>query len=207
MDVANPASAVIPSLDAHILAVLAGTTRQLTGREIERLARQGSHRGVQRVLARLTEQGLVDMTEAGSARLYSLNRDHLAADAVLVLARLRDALLDRLRNEVAQWNIQPVSLSMFGSAARSDGTTNSDIDLLLVRPAGVTDEDPVWFAQTAELGEHVLRWTGNHASFLEVTTDQLLAMLDRGESVADSLRQDAIDITGTPVRELLRRMR
>jgi DNA-binding transcriptional ArsR family regulator len=205
MDLGNLASAVVPSLDAHVLAVLAGTTRQLTGREVERLARQGSHRGVQRVLARLSEQGLVDVIEAGSALLYSLNRDHVAADIVISLSSLREVLMDRMRAEAAEWSIPPVSLSMFGSAARTDGTTASDIDLLLIRPSGVTDDDPVWFAQTANLGERIHRWTGNHASFLEVTPGQLRAMLDRAEPVAESLRQDAIDVAGEPIRALLGR--
>jgi nucleotidyltransferase-like protein len=167
------------------------------------MVRHGSHRGVQNVLARLADQGLVDVVEAGNALLYSLNRDHVAADVVLALNQLREVLLDRLRTAVKQWRIPPVSMSVFGSAARSDGTTASDIDLLLVRPSKVQGDDPAWADQTADLGRRILRWTGNHASFLEVTTDQLGAMLGRGEPVGDSLRQDAIDIVGTPVRVLL----
>jgi DNA-binding transcriptional ArsR family regulator len=203
MDVTNPASTVIPSLDAHVLTVLAGTSRQLTGREIERLVRQGSHRGVQRILARLAEQGLVDVAEAGSSLLYSLNREHLAADAVVALAGLRGALLDRIRVQVEGWQRAPVSVSLFGSAARGDGSTASDIDVLVVRPSDLSEDDEVWSAQMADLGHHILRWTGNHASLLEVTPSQLQAMVGREEPVTDSLRQDAIDITGTQIRRLL----
>jgi len=38
MDLSKPATAVVPSADADVLTVVAGTTRALTGREIQRLS-------------------------------------------------------------------------------------------------------------------------------------------------------------------------
>jgi len=46
-------------LEGPVLDVLAHTTRPLTGREIARLARRGSERGVRLVLHRLVDHGLV----------------------------------------------------------------------------------------------------------------------------------------------------
>jgi len=74
------------------------------------------------VLNRLADQGLVLQQEAGKAVLYTLNRDHLAAPAVSILADIRSELVRRLRATLADWTIQPVHASLFGWAARGDGT-------------------------------------------------------------------------------------
>lgn len=58
MDAPRPIRSIIPTLDAPVLAVMAGTNRRLSGREVHRLAGTGSVRGVQLVLACLVTQGL-----------------------------------------------------------------------------------------------------------------------------------------------------
>ena len=132
MDVTQPHTVICPTLDSGVLSVLAGTTRPLTGREVARLMGRNSHSGVLDVLHRLAAHGLVDSQEAGNALLYTLNRDHLAAPAVAVLAGIRAELLDRLRETIEGWEVQPVQVSMFGSVARRDGDVDSDIDLSLI---------------------------------------------------------------------------
>lgn len=134
-----------------MLAVLAGTTAPLTGRQIARLAARGTSPSVSAALARLVEQGLVHRQVAGRAYLHILNRDHVAAPAVQALAGLRGELLRRLRDTFAGWEPSPVHASMFGSAARADGDASSDIDLLVIRPKGVDAEDAAWRDQVHAL--------------------------------------------------------
>jgi hypothetical protein len=122
---------VSPTLEGDVLIVLAGTTRPLTGREVARLARRGTPPAVAAALTRLVRPGLVHREEIGSAFLHTLNRDHLAAPAVLVLAGLRSELLERLSAAVADWEIQPVSAALFGSAARGDGDVEQEVTALL----------------------------------------------------------------------------
>ncbi|MGH7883225.1 MAG: nucleotidyltransferase domain-containing protein [Candidatus Dormibacteraceae bacterium] len=112
------------------MSILSGTTRPLTGRAVAALLGQRSHGGVLNVLRRLTEHGLVDRQEAGSALLFVLNREHLAAPAVEVIAGMHSELLRRLRMAISKWEVPPLHASMFGSAARGDGDTTSDIDIL-----------------------------------------------------------------------------
>src|SRR5690606_38278746 len=130
MNLAAPSSIAIPETTGRVLTVLAGTTRPLSGREVARLS--GSPRTtVARVLRDLELQGLANVQEAGAgaALLYSLNRGHLAAEPVLALVNLRQRLIDFLRLELEGWSIQPKHASLFGSAARGDGDSASDIDL------------------------------------------------------------------------------
>ena len=58
---------------------------------------------------------------AGEYHLYTLNRQHLAAPAIELLADLRAEFQRRLRDEVAGWQVAPIHLSIFGSAARGAG--------------------------------------------------------------------------------------
>jgi hypothetical protein len=204
MDVARPYSAISPALDGTVLAVLAGTTRPLTGREIARLAGRRSHSGVLDVLNRLSEHGLVERQEAGRALLFTLNREHLSAPAVELLAGMRAELLSRVGTAVGQWKIQPVHVSLFGSTARGDGDTSSDIDLLVVRAKGVDAGDPHWRQQVDDLAVSIRRWTGNPAAIADVGEAQLDRLRAPGSALGAELRSDAIAIHGPAATVLLR---
>jgi predicted nucleotidyltransferase len=206
VDVSRPIAAVVPTLDGPVLEVLARTTRPLTGRQIHRLAGTGSEAGVRKVLTRLSTHGLVHVTEAGQAFLYTLNRAHLAAPAVEALAGLRATFLARLRNDLAAWPLAPVHVSLFGSAARADGNTHSDIDLLLIRPKELDVDDPRWHDQVSALAEHVQDWTGNHAQIYELDEAELATHVHAGEAIVADWRRDAITLYGPDLTRLLRRL-
>lgn len=203
MDLSRPYSALSPTLDADVLAVLAGTTRALTGREVARLARRGSQRGVLSVLERLVEQGLVDRQEAGRALLYTLNRDHLAAPAVEILAGLRTELFRRIQACVEGWDLPPAHASLFGSAARGDGHTTSDIDLWIVRPEDVDPDDRRWRDQLDTLAERIHRWTGNHAGVAEISVRDVERLRKEQPGVVAELRSDSVRLVGPEVSTLL----
>lgn len=204
MDMGNPTAAVTPTLDGPVLSVLAGTTRALTGRAIARLVPQGSQKGVQLVLNRLSEQGVVSRQEAGQAALYELNRDHLAAPAADALARIRTGLFDRLRGELATWRVRPHHASVFGSAARGDGDAASDVDLFIVRPKATVEDNPVWRAQLDRLAREVKAWTGNQAAIVEISAADVERLRAKRPTVVDDLDRDGVDISGRKLRSLLR---
>src|SRR5450759_1274918 len=114
MDVSRPYAVFSSPLDLEVLLVLRGTTRPLTGRDVARLVRRGSPAGVQKALRRLTGHGIIRAEEAGRALLYTLNRNHLAVPALEVLADMRAELEARLRARIAQWEIAPAHVSIFG---------------------------------------------------------------------------------------------
>lgn len=207
MDMSRAYSAVAPTVDGDVLVVLAGTTQPLTGRRVARLARRGSVAAVAKALGRLVSQGLVIRQEAPPASLYTLNRQHVAASAVETLALIRTELLNRLRHSFSIWTIPPTHASLFGSAARGDGDIDSDIDIFVVRPANVDAESAAWGEQLNATGEAVFAWTGNHASIIDFAERDLGQMLDENPSILQDLRRDGIDLSGTPLHELLDRTR
>lgn len=203
MDFRSPQSAVTGSaVQAAVLAVLAGTTKPLTGRQVARVASHGSASGVQRVLDRLVAQGLVHAVEAPPAVLYELNRDHVAAPVVEALAGLRAALLGRMRTMIAGWGLPAAHASMFGSAARGDGGLESDIDIFVVRPGDVDSEDVRWRAQLDALASDVERWTGNHAGVSEVGEGDIARLAGERPPIVHDLLRDAVTLSGVPVRQL-----
>jgi predicted transcriptional regulator len=203
MNVSRPFAALMPALDSAVLSVLAGGTRPRTGREIAGVAGR-SPTGVRAVLERFVEQGLVDRERAGKAFVYALNREHLAAPAIEALTNLRPGLFERLRQEIAAWKLAPVHASLFGSTARGDGDASSDIDVFVVRPGGVDEDDATWRHQLDGLAEGIRRWTGNHAGIAELSTDQLASLKRRRPPILKELDADAIALFGPDVGTLLR---
>jgi predicted nucleotidyltransferase len=146
---------------------------------------------------------LVTAQEATPSLLYLLNRDHVAAPAVMALARLRTDFFDRIRDLIGRWSIAPESAAIFGSAARGDGSTESDVDVFLVRPDAVDEDDPEWRRQVAELSAAVLGWSGNPASVIEISAAEAGELSERHATIAEELLRDAVDVVGSPIPDVL----
>lgn len=190
MELHRPFAVVTPSLDGDVLAVLARADATFTTGQVHRLLPSASQEGIRNALQRLANQGTVLVDRVGNAYTYRLNREHLAAEHVIGLANLMSAFLARLTRELDAWDPKPAYAAVFGSAAHGAMTTGSDIDLLLIRPNGLVDDD-AWDAQAQALSARVTRWTGNDARSLilddaDVTPDEpvLLDVLARGLTVA-----------------------
>jgi predicted nucleotidyltransferase len=207
VDVARPYAAIAPGIEGEVLVVLAGTTASLTGRQTARLVRRGTSPSVSAALDRLVAQGLVRRQHAGRAYLHTLNRDHVAAPAVELLAGVRAELLRRLRDALEHWRPAPMHASMFGSAARADGDIDSDIDLLIVRPADVDEDDAAWRNQLEALSDAVYAWTGNDASVVELGEADVARLRRNPPPILADLRTDGIDLAGLPVRALFKESR
>jgi predicted nucleotidyltransferase len=205
MDLSQPISTVIPTLDGPVLAVLSRTTQPLTGRKLHQLASNGSESGTRRVLQRLAGTGLVTATEVGSAIQYTLNRDHLAASAVLELTNLRQKLIQRIHHAIdTEWSEHPIHASLFGSAARGDGDLHSDVDLLVVHNS--EDLPPEWNDQVGSLAEHVHSWTGNHLQIYELSGAALQAHFASGDPIVNDWLRDSVTVFGPDFRQLRNRI-
>jgi predicted nucleotidyltransferase len=200
----SPLRTLLPSASAEVLAVLAGTSEELTGNAIAAIADgRVSQTGANKALKRLVASGVVLARPAGSSILYALNRNHLAASAVVELAGLRATFLQRVSDAVEAWKPPAVSVVLFGSVARGDAGLASDIDLLVVRPDTVAAVDLAWERQIEELTESVQRWTGNPCQILEYGESELAALVSAGDSLVDNLRTDGIAVAGASPRSLL----
>ncbi len=205
MDLSNPSEAVLPSVRGAVLRVLARTDAPMSGREVAAVAgpRVG-YRRVSQVLGELVDAGIVLRESHPPAYLYRLNRDHVAAEPLLMLADLRGRLLCRITDAVGSWKHTPEALWIFGSAARGAGTAESDIDLLVVRPSTIDGDDPTWLRQLDDLAERVSAWSGNDCQLLEYSSGELTALVGVHDPLIEELRRDAIVLAGRSPLDVLR---
>jgi len=208
MDLSFPLASVAPTLDAGVLQVLVATTVGCTAAEVHRRLGRGSDEGVRKVLARLVRQGVVLVETPARYPIYHLNREHVAVPHIEALTRVRGELFDRIREEVANWEVEPIHAGLFGSFARGTADSDSDIDVLLVRPAALADiEEATWVEQLGRLDHQIRTWTGNAAQIIDLTLATLGQMARETDPLVDSWRADDIPVHGERVLDLLRRLR
>jgi len=186
MDVSMPITTVIPSLDGPILAALAAMTTPMGLADVQTRAGRGSKSGIRSVLLRMVDEGLVREVHGG----YVLNRDHLAAPAVELLATLHGELASRIRSAVEEWSTPPKLVGLFGSAARRDGDASSDIDVLVVT------DDPDLDDRVDELAERIRRWTGNRAQVIGRTPAEITRLRRAKEPILSEWTRDLVVIAG-----------
>lgn len=196
MDLSEPLKVVTPTADAGVLRILALADQEFTPGEVRHLLGEYSVSGIRKVLVRLTAQGIARQKRAGTSYVYSLNREHLAAPAVIALATLKDQLTDRLREEFTRWEPRPLFAAIFGSAARGGMRADSDIDLFVVRPSSEDPDSAPWRAQLAQMTERTTAWTGNDTRILEMSEAEVTAGLEAGEPVLRDIRRDGIRLCG-----------
>jgi len=202
MDFHRPLEAITATLDADVLAVLSRADTELTAKEIQRMAAHGSHQGIRNAAERLTRQGVVRRRVLGTAHVYRLNRDHVAAPWIEGLANLPEQVIGRLRSTIAAWRQPPVLALLFGSVATGRATSESDLDLLIVRPAGCDPDAPAWREQIAGLEEQATAWTGNDARIVEYGKEELTQ--SGGDPLLEEALADGIELHGS--RRVLRRL-
>ncbi|WP_188806926.1 nucleotidyltransferase domain-containing protein [Citricoccus zhacaiensis] len=186
MRLQSPFATVTPTLDGDVLTALARADQWFTVPQLAGVIGKGSPDGIRKVLIRLAAEGLVELMSGGRSRLYRLNRDHLAAPALLELADLRTTLIRRLHDEMSAWTHPPppVYAALFGSGARGTMTVESDLDLFLLRPDDAGDS---WDDDVDSIKEAASRWTGNDVQVLEFAAEEA-----RGNESAEPALQDVI---------------
>jgi predicted nucleotidyltransferase len=200
MDVGRPWAEVISGARGAVLATLVQLEVPVTVRTLARHAGV-SPQGALRLVNDLARAGLVRAEPAGRSLMVSLNREHLAAEPVAALVSLRARLVERLAGELAGWG-DLAGAWLFGSAARGDGDTESDIDLVVVAARSIDTDH--WSRQAADLVNRVQAWTGNQAQLVEHTRRTFGALVRANNPLVDALRQEGIPLT-PKTRQLLRR--
>jgi predicted nucleotidyltransferase len=204
MDFRDPLSLLGPSATVRVVrALLESPGLPLSGREVARRA-DLSPRGAQLALAPLVAAGLVDKATLPPAQGFMLNPDHVSAEGLLALAKPGGLLMERIASVVGQWRPPAVSVVLFGSFARGEAGPESDIDLLVVRPASVDALDPAWEHNLGQLERSVERWTGNRAEVLEYSVDDLKERDAAGAPFLRSVVSEGVTIAGKRFPTLLR---
>lgn len=192
VDFRRPVEAVIPGVQGRILAVSAETTAELNLRTIARLSGV-SPAQASRVLPELVALGLVERREAPPSALFALIEDNVAGRLVRALSRSREAVLEELGALADQMDPSPVSTVVFGSLARGEADALSDVDVVLVRPTDVDEDDERWASSAEGWRTSTRRLTGNPVQVIEIDEAEVVRRLRRPTAFwADVLREGVV---------------
>lgn len=193
MRLSHPFEVITPTVDGDILAVLGRADGPFSGRQIHKLVGEHSEAGIRKALDRLVGQGIVVRDRVGNTHLHSLNQEHLAADAIRSLARLRERTFDLMADTLRSWPHPPTLALVFGSAARQEESAGSDIDVLLIPPAEA--EQATWQHAVSSFAEATSKATGNDVRILELTAAELWA--PGNDALRQELQRDAVVLLGS----------
>lgn len=116
--------------------------------------------------------GVVERRDVPPSALFRLVPEHVAARAVLQLVDAHDLALQELARSASELNPAPTSVVIFGSFARAEAVTASDLDVLVVRPDAVDEDDADWRREIDEWAQRARRVTGNRVELLEVSESE-----------------------------------
>lgn len=201
MDFVRPVEAIVPGAQGRVLAVLVGTTAELNLRTIARLAGI-SQAQASRLLPDLVALGVVERREVPPSSLFRLVPEHVASQALLALARSADTVLDEMGRLAAALPLPPASVIIFGSFARRNADADSDIDVVVVRPADVHEDDAAWSASLETWRTAVQQLTGNPVEILEVGAGEAGSKLSSGAQVWSDIRRDGRVVHGPGIDEV-----
>ncbi len=128
--------------------------------------------------------------------------EHVASRALLTLARASDTVLDEVGRLAGALPHPPLSVIVFGSFARREAAVGSDIDVVVVRPADIDEDDDTWSTSLEAWRRDVRRLTGNPVEVLEVSADEAPRKLVGRTQVWADIRRDGRVAHGLGLDEL-----
>lgn len=202
VDFVRPIEVVIPGVQGRLLAVLAETTAELNMRVLSELAGVSSAQA-SRILPELVQLGLVRRKDVPPSSLFVLDRANAAVKIILQLNCLRDLVLSGLADLAEELPVKPESIIVFGSFARRRAVGDSDIDVIMVRPHEVNDDDEKWGASVARVMDGLQRSSGNRVEILEFDLAEVTDRLQSDRPLWQDVQRDGIVVFGHSLSEMM----
>ena len=95
-----------------------------------------------------------------------------------------------------------MSVIVYGSFARGEADRSSDLDVLVVRPLRVGEDDPEWRAAVDQWVLAVRRTTGNRVELLEVAAEEVGAKLRSKKQLWSEIRREGVVVFGSTIDDL-----
>lgn len=201
MDYTCPVESLVPGARGKILAASLRSGTPQTMSALATLAGVSRNQG-SLVLGELEALGLVERVLVGRAHLVNPVEESPVVEALRHVLRLRELTLDRWRTAAALIRPDPCSVSVYGSWARGQATTSSDVDVLVILPTGIDDDGlETLHASLEEWSSYAMRVCGLPMSLVIVSEDE--ASVATGPFWT-AIRRDAVLITGRDPREVCR---
>ena len=92
---------------------------------------------------------------------------------------------------------------MFGSLARNEARLDSDLDVVVVRPDHVDQDDEQWGTGMEQWRDHARAVTGNPIEVIDVGLTEARRRLATRSSLWRDIARDGIVVHGPPLTELV----
>ncbi|HEY5222845.1 MAG TPA: nucleotidyltransferase domain-containing protein [Microbacteriaceae bacterium] len=204
MNLSEPLDGLTTTVEAAVLRVLARADAGFSGRQVHALAGVGSTSSVHRALTSLVRVGVVTAEPSPPSIIYRANRDHVLWPVVELglaarsraLESIRDFFDENVPEEVP--GASRVTAVLYGSVARRDSTSGSDVDLFLVFPDRFDPDARADF--NYRLAEHVQRVTGNEAQVFSVERSELAQRIAERDPLIANALSDGFLVFGDPLQ-------
>jgi len=175
VDFRAPIESVVPGVRGKLLAALAGVEGGLTLRQLAGVAEVSVARA-SLVVRELVDLGVLDRRDIGRSALLTIAPNHIVGRFILQLGDLRETVFQELRKVAAYIRPAPAALIVFGSVARGTATSASDLDVVVIRPIEVTEDDDEWEAMVSEWARVAHDLTGNRVNRIDVDLGDLASL-------------------------------
>lgn len=99
--------------------------------------------------------------------------------------------------------LKPAALIVFGSTARDEARPDSDVDVLAVRPRGVSGDDDVWTDGLIDWCHSAGMVLRRPVEMMEAGEDEIPDLLARpGDSVWHDIVEQGVVVIGRPLGDL-----
>jgi predicted nucleotidyltransferase len=199
MNLSEPLAGLASPIEAAVLGVLARTETGFSGRQVHRLAIEGSTSSVHRALATLVRVGLVMANPQPPSIIYRANRKHVLWPAVDAGLAARDRFFESVHKfcEVELPGDPPCTVVLFGSVARRESSAESDVDLFLVYPDEI---DPDVEADVSyQIASEVKLLSGNEAQIYAINKSELSRRQKDADPLLRNVMRDGILLYGDPL--------
>lgn len=200
MDFVYPVEALVPGVRGKVLGACLRSDEALTMRALARLAGVSANQAAQ-VIDQLDDLGLLRRTAAGRSLMVSLVDESPAVAALRQVADLRSTTLRRWRDRARQMDPPPTTMAVYGSWARGEARSGSDVDIVVVLPDGLDDPGEDRYR------EQIARWCTYASLVAGLPVSPLVISAGESHTVDgplwDEIRRDAVLIAGHEPRDVL----
>ena len=175
----------------------------MTGRGLGALARTSPFK-INQVLRSLVAEGIIQTIVVGRSHLYRLDRRHVfVQDVILKLIDYEKNFLKNLgEGIVKRLDHQPISVILYGSVARGEEDTESDIDLFLIYSDETLSVGP--FTETRNLlSEWLTRAYGKPVSLRHCSVSDFQRLAREKDPLIRNLIKEGCAIAGSAITEVL----
>lgn len=182
--------------------LLARHPEGLTGRGIAALI-QTSPFKINQVLRQLVEEGILEASVVGKAHLYRFRQGHVLVEELIRHALdFEDRIFESLGGKIiALLNPKPLSVILYGSAARGDEGPTSDLDLYFIYADETKDMSIAETMRT--LSEKITRSYGNPLSFRRARISDFQRLSRERDALTRNVIKEGKVLFGLTMTELL----